>query len=150
MYIPILSFPGFSQCLSHTVWEEPGMRLAIPACTNSNSFTEVSSCECYEVKMKEKGLQQCNPLWWIVQLCGVRESNLGLLAWLASALIHLVFAHYVPASRGVSKAGSICAVHIEDCEGLLLSCCSSVIEHWQLKPGFPDTAGFPLSFTLAS
>ena len=28
-----------------------------------------------------------------------------------------------------------CAVHIEDCEGWWLSgCCSSVAEHWQLKP----------------
>ena len=44
-----------------------------------------------------------------------------------------------------------CAVHIEDCEGWLLSgCCGSVAEHWWFKPEvslvrLPATANF---FTL--
>ena len=43
---------------------------------------------------------------------------------------------------------TICAVHIEDCEGWwLFGCCGSVVEHWPLKPEMswvrlPATASF--------
>ena len=57
------------------------------------------------------------------------------------------------AARCATEAFStICAVHVEDCEGWWLSiCCGSVAEHWWIKacrcPGF-DSRRLPAFFTF--
>ena len=72
-----------------------------------------------------------------------RELNPGHL-WLEPPV-----RHNSQTTRCATEAvNTICAVHIEDCEGWWLSgCCGSVAEHWWLKPGVswvrhPVTAGF--------